>query len=109
MSGKYSGLVLVTLLGSLFLSACSAGVQSEQKKAFVPRTQSQTVFVVPFTTIMVPPGVAEGLFDRFVDTLNADQPQGGLEYVILKQGLEKIDKSWLAKRDYVTGEIFAYV
>ena len=30
-------------------------------------------------------------------------------YTILKQGLEQIDPAWITERDYLTGEIFAYV
>jgi len=101
--------LLVTIIGAVLLAACSFGVKMEQKEGFAPRTQPQTIFVVPFTTIMVPAEVSDGLFDRFVDNLNAVQAQDGLEYVILKQGLDAIDAKWLKKRDYVTGEVFAYV
>ena len=101
--------LLLTLFCSVILAACSFGVKVEQKEGFVPRTQPQTVFVVPFTTIMVPVEVTEGLFDRFIDNLNEVHARDGLEYVILKQGLDVIDAAWLSKRDYVTGEIFAYV
>lgn len=101
--------LLLVIICSVLLSACSFGVKVEQKEAFAPRTQPQTVFVIPFTTIMVPGEVAEGLFDRFIDTLNDLYAQNGLEYVILKQGLDNVDADWLSKHDYVTGEIFAYV
>ncbi len=101
--------LLLAVVCSLLLGACSLGVRMEQKEGFAPRTQPQTIFVVPFTTIMVPAEVAEGLFDRFVDRLNEVQTRDGLEYVILKQGLDAVDAGWLGKRDYVTGEIFAYV
>lgn len=93
----------------VLLIACGPRVQVEQKETFAPRTRPQTIFVVPFTTIMVPDGVRAGLFDRFVDQLNAAQQPVQLDYIILKQGLESIDADWLAKRDYVTGEVFAYV
>ncbi len=101
--------LLLAIIWSVLLAACSMDVNMEQKESFVPRTQPQIIYVVPFTTIMVPDEVAEGLFDRFVDILNEVQAQDGLEYVILKQGLDPIDASWLSKRDYVTGEVFAYV
>lgn len=101
--------LLAVFISTLFLTACSAGVELNQKEGFTPRTQPQTVFVVPFTTIMVPDEVSAGLFDRFVDQLNTLQNQKGLEYIILKQGREAIDAQWLNARDYVTGEVFAYV
>ncbi len=93
----------------LLLMACSPRIQVEQKETFAPRNRPQTIFVVPFTTIMVPDEVRAGLFDRFVDQLNTAEQSARLDYIILKQGLEAIDEDWLAKRDYVTGEIFAYV
>ena len=101
--------LLLAIACSVLLTACSLGVNMEQKESFAPRTQPQIIYVVPFTTIMVPDEVAEGLFDRFVDILNEVQAQDGLEYVILKQGIVAIDAAWLSKRDYVTGEVFAYV
>jgi len=93
----------------LVLMACSTRIQVKQKETFAPRNRPQTIFVVPFTTIMVPEEVRSGLFDRFVDQLIAAEHPVSLEYIILKQGIEAIDAGWLAKRDYVTGEIFAYV
>ncbi|WP_020677386.1 hypothetical protein [Geopsychrobacter electrodiphilus] len=104
MKSLCCSVVLLFMLG-----ACSLGVKTEQKETFVPRKVSQTIFVVPFTTIMVPAEVTEGLFDRFVDNLNAAKSGTGLEYIILKQGLDKIDPTWLKAHDYITGEIFAYV
>jgi hypothetical protein len=100
---------ILILVCSLLLVACSSGIKMEQQEGFALRTQPQTVFVVPFTTIMVPDEVTEGLFNRFVDELNQVQTEDILEYVILKQGVDTVGADWLDKRDYVTGEVFAYV
>ncbi len=102
-------MLLVVIACCVLLVACSGGVKVAQKEGFAPRTRPQTMFIVPFTTIMVPAEVSAGLFDRFVDRLNELQPRTGLEFIILKQGLDAIDAVWLGKRDYVTGEVFAYV
>ncbi len=101
--------LVFAVICSMLLTACSPGVEIEQTEGFAPRIQPQAVFVLPFTTIMVPAEVSKGLFDRFIDSLNEVQAPDGLEYVILKQELEDIDAGWLGKRDYVTGEVFAYV
>ncbi len=93
----------------LLLTACSLDVKMQQAEGFAPLAQPQTVFVAPFTTIMVPDEVTEGLFDHFIDSLNASQAEADLMYVILKQGIDGIDPAWLSTHDYVTGEIFAYV
>jgi hypothetical protein len=69
----------------------------------------QTIYLVPFTTIMVPPAVAEAVFDRFVETLNDRGVAAGYEFVILKDDLDRVDPAWLRKATYVTGEIFGYV
>lgn len=69
----------------------------------------QTIYLVPFTTVMVPMPVAEAVFDLFVETLNASGPAAGYEFVILKDDLDRVDPAWLRKATYVTGEIFGYV
>lgn len=69
----------------------------------------QTIYLVPFTTIMVPLPVAEAVFDQFVENLNETGPAAGYEFVILKDDLERVDPAWLRKATYVTGEIFGYV
>ena len=69
----------------------------------------QIVYLVPFTTVMVPMPVAEAVFDQFVETLNESGPAAGYEFVILKGDLERVDPAWLRKATYVTGEIFGYV
>ncbi len=69
----------------------------------------QTIYVVPFTTIMVPLPVAEAVFDQFVETLNQTGPSVGYEFIILKDDFERVDPAWLRKATYVTGEIFGYV
>ena len=94
----------------LFLSACSnPAPQVSRSQEFEPRLQSQSLYVVPFDTVMVPEEVSALLFNRFVDQLNQTGVGHGYEFIILKQGLKLIDPAWLADRDYLVGEIFAYV
>lgn len=91
-----------------FLNGCS-GIKVEQGQEFVPLQHPQRVFVMPFTTVMVPDAVSQGIFDRFIDNLNQNQETTGLEFVILKQAMENISSDWLGEHAYVTGEISAYV
>ena len=100
---------LLFVVCSLILFACSSGVQVAQKESFVPRTQPQTIFVVPFKSIMVTGVVSEGIFYLFIDNLNNLQAGGDLDFVILKQGLDAVDADWLSTHDYIIGEVFAYV
>lgn len=74
-----------------------------------PDPEPGVVYVVPFITLMVPSEFRERAFDQFVDTLNQRGNERDLRFVILKQGLDKIDRDWLGERKYVLGEIYGYV
>ena len=92
----------------LTLAACSnRPVQVSRSQHFEPHLQSQQLYIAPFKTVMVPEEVSSALFNHFIDQLN--QADSRVEFIILKQGLEQIDPNWLAGRDYLTGEIYAYV
>lgn len=67
------------------------------------------VYVVPFVSVMVPGAVKARVFDQFVDRLNLQGETLGLQFVILKEGLQRVAPEWLAARRYVTGELYAYV
>jgi hypothetical protein len=74
-----------------------------------PEPDPGVVYVVPFVAVMVPTEVNARVFDQFVDTLNREGETLGLQFVILKEGLERVSPQWLSARKYVTGEIYAYV
>lgn len=67
------------------------------------------IYLVPFTTVMVPDAVVETIFDRFVEAMNADGLAEQYNFVILKGGLDSVDGDWRRDHDYVTGEVFGYV
>ena len=101
---------LLAAISILSLLACTnPSPQISRGQGFEPRLQSQLLYVVPFGTVMVPDEVSALLFNRFVDRLNQAGGVNGYEFVILKQGLKQIDPAWLAERDYLVGEVFAYV
>jgi len=93
----------------LLLCACQpkAAVRTDESFTVVP--PAEKLYIVPFTTVMVPREVEEGIFDRFVDALNDRAEEGRYEFVILKQELASIDSDWLASHYYLTGDLFAYV
>ncbi|BCR06719.1 hypothetical protein DESUT3_37880 [Desulfuromonas versatilis] len=70
---------------------------------------ARIVYIAPFNTVMVPGAFSEAAFDHFVDTLTSSGEQQGLEFIILKGGVERVDQAWLAANSYLTGEIFGYV
>ena len=74
-----------------------------------PEPEPGVVYIVPFVSIMVPDEVNARVFDQFVDALNRDGEALGLQFVILKEGLQRVSPQWLSIRKYVTGEIYAYV
>ena len=74
-----------------------------------PEPEPGVIYVIPFVAIMVPNELNDRLFDEFVDQLNQGGEEFGVQFVILKEGLQRVDPDWLAIRKYVTGEIYAYV
>jgi hypothetical protein len=74
-----------------------------------PEPEPGVVYVVPFDSVMVPDEVDARVFDQFIDTLNRESEALNLQFVILKEGLQRVSPQWLSIRKYVTGEIYAYV
>ncbi|NJC87938.1 MAG: hypothetical protein FIB02_05305 [Desulfuromonas sp.] len=74
-----------------------------------PDPEPGVVYVAPFITLMVPGEVRERIFDQFIDTLNQRGTERKLKFVILKQGLDKVDRGWLGARKHALGEIYGYV
>lgn len=93
----------------LLLAGCAQkpAVRTGDNFAVVPRDEK--LYVVPFTTVMVPREVEEGIFDQFIDALNAKGESSRYEFVILKQDLASIGSDWLSSHYYLTGDLFAYV
>ena len=75
----------------------------------IPEPEPGVIYVVPFVAIMVPNEVNDRFFDEFIDLLNQGGEEFGVQFVILKEGLQRVAPDWLAIRKYVTGEIYAYV
>lgn len=75
----------------------------------IPEPEPGVIYVVPFVAIMVPKQVNDRFFDEFVDLLNQGGQEFGVQFVILKEGLQRVAPDWLAIRKYITGEIYAYV
>lgn len=67
------------------------------------------VYVFPFVSVMVPDEVSSRIFDQFIDTMIVESAPLGMQFVILKQGLQGVAPEWLSVRKFVSGEIYAYV
>lgn len=107
MVGKKA--LLLSALTLLFLAACTAPSHQEKRAAFTPPPRRDVIYVVPFTTIMVPPQVAADIFDRFIDALNDGGEKRQDSFVVLKGGAGSVSPAWLRQQNYVTGQIFGYV
>ncbi|NOY13941.1 MAG: hypothetical protein GXP51_09810 [Deltaproteobacteria bacterium] len=94
---------------SLLLCSCAGSSRSLTTAESPVVLPSGPLYIVPFETVMVPDEVSAGLFDLFVDRLNDRGGPQGMEFIILKPGLARIDAEWLATRTYLTGDIFAYI
>jgi hypothetical protein len=94
---------------ALMLTACAPAPEPSNVAATKIAVQDKRIYVVPFETVMVPFEVSDGLFDLFVDRLNREGTAKGLEFIILKQALTEIDPAWLTDKNYLRGELFAYV
>lgn len=101
---------LLFILSCLVLVGCSAPALQRTKTAdCLPPPPGETLYVVPFLAVMVPPAIEAGILDRLVDTLNRAAPQTGREVVIVKRPPAEIDPEWLSQRHYLGGEIFGFV
>ena len=93
----------------LFLGGCGGTVETFKSSQVPIEFKDKQLYIVPFETVMVPQEVSADLFDQFVDQLNREGTERGIEFIILKQGLAEIDPDWLADKNYLRGELFAYV
>jgi hypothetical protein len=74
-----------------------------------PSPEPGIVYVVPFVSVMVPNQVSDRIFDQFVDIMIREGEALDLQFLILKEGLQRVTPEWLAARKHVTGEIYGYV
>lgn len=100
-------LAVMTLL---MLQGCGVRAQVSVKPDFNPPAEIDTVYILPFTSTLVPSEVQETVFNDFVDLLNENLKRTGVQqFEIIKDNLDEVDKKWLAKQVYLSGELWSYV
>ena len=99
--GKY---ILAIVLVSVLLVPASS-FSADEVRVDPP----QTLYVLPFLNVMTPAEVSSQLFDAFIDQMLLVGEQSGLQIRILKKDIDSIDKEWLARQNFVTGELFGYI
>ncbi|MSM39491.1 MAG: hypothetical protein GJT30_07715 [Geobacter sp.] len=101
-------LVIAMLL--LLLGGCGPRPRVEVKPDFKPPAELETVYVIPFSSTLVPADLQETVFNELVDVLNEKRDQAGIHlFEIIKGDLGDVDKEWLAKQTYLSGELWSYV
>ena len=103
-------LLFAATILALVATGCAPAVRTAVRPGFAASPELETVYVVPFTGILVPTGVSTAVFDEFVDLLNEGKSATPVQqFVIIKDDLKSVDPTWLAKQVYITGELWGYV
>ncbi len=97
---------LVAIFVLLVLIAPSSTFAADEA---TEKSTPETLYVIPFLNVMVPPEVSSHLFDSFIDEMMKSGIEVGIKVRILKQNIDAIDKSWLARQHFVNGEVFGYL
>jgi hypothetical protein len=99
-----------TLSMLLLLQGCGPTVQVSVKPDFKPPAELDTVYVLPFTSILVPEEFKETAFNDLVDILNENRGRMGVQqFEIIKGELKDQDPKWLDKQLYISGEFWSYI
>lgn len=94
----------------LLLQGCGPTARLTVQPDFKPPAEIETVYVVPFTGILVPEDFKEAAFNDFVDILNANRDRIGVrQFEIIKGELKDQDAQWLAKQLFISGEFWSYI
>lgn len=96
--------VTAFLFAALMLAPHAAFSAGETHPAGWP----ETLYVVPFLSVMTPADLGADLFDSFIDEVSSAADRHGIRVRILKQDIDTVDRGWLARQHFVTGEIFDY-
>jgi hypothetical protein len=101
-----SGMLLTVLL----LQGCGPAAQVAVKPDFKPPAELDIIYVVPFSSTLVPDEVKETAFNDLVDILNENRKKVGVQqFEIIKGELKDQDATWLAKQLYISGEFWSYI
>lgn len=102
--------LLLTLLSSLMVTGCGPKPKVTVSPFFRPAPEVGTVYIIPFGAALVPESFSETVFNDFVDQLNRSRRETGIKsFVILKEEAKDVDQVWLARQQYISGEIWSYV
>ncbi len=87
------------MVSLLLLAGCASGAKVTLSPAFNPAPEDNIVYILPFTTSLVPETLSETVFNEFVDNLNKGRYRTDVKwYYILKDEIKDIDPAWLTGR-----------
>lgn len=103
----------VLIAAAVFIACMLQGCARPQvsiKPDFKPPVELDTVYVVPFTSVLVPEDFKAVAFNDLVDVLNENRTQMGVQqFEIIKGELKDQDPKWLARQLYISGELWSYI
>lgn len=103
-------LKLLPLLFLLFLCACSSSRVTHSSPAFNIATNQKMLPILPFTATLVPPQLAESVFNDFVDGMNENQTKAGFSWFgIVKDDITALEKVLPPSHIFINGEVWSYI
>jgi hypothetical protein len=69
--------------------------------------EKEIVYIIPFTSTLVPNDIAETVFNELVDNLNDNNKQPDIRWFSIIK--EEVPPEWLTKQVYLTGEMWSYM
>lgn len=107
--GKRSLLLLLISVLTM-LAGCASADGKARQDVFKPQHENPVVYVFPFAATLVPAEVQKTAFNDFVDLLNEDRARAGVSlFEIIKDSPADIDKEWLSRQAYLSGELWSYI
>ncbi len=101
---------LFGFLGLLFILGCGPVSNVTIAPDFKPLPEKEIIYILPFSTTLVPHDISETVFNDLVDNLNDNNKQTDIRWFsIIKEDPTQIPSEWLAKQVYLSGEIWSYI
>lgn len=103
-------LLLSALSAFMLVQGCGSHARVNVNPGFNPPAELDTVYVVPFTTVLVPEDIRTTAFNDLVDILNESRKKLRVQqFEIIKGELKEQDPVWLGRQLYISGELWSYI
>jgi len=103
-------LTLAAVLMIILLQGCAPRPHVSAHPSFSPPPELDTVYVVPFSGVLVPEDFKAAAFNELVDILNENRSRMRVQqFEIIKGELKEQDAAWLSTQLYISGEFWSYI